>query len=1456
MAARRSRPKSRIARHHAEWMSLIEISGPFLSLPVLERTFPQGLEHDETEHVGDLRLAYDEWRSAQQDGEDRALHRAWVRYVLRRTLELEDEVLREPPDLPPGLDVRIREHQETLRPDFVVVNPKGGDGEEKPRLLVRIVSPNQDLEKPLPKLRWKASPATRMTELLRGSAGGGVPLGLLTNGERWMLVHAPRGETAGFVTWEAPLWFEERPTLRAFRSLLGARRFFGAAEDETLEALLRESAQDQHEVTDQLGFQVRRAVEQLIQSIDRIDRDRDRALLEGYDEKRLYQAAVTLMMRLVFLLYAEEQDLLPLSDPFYAENYAVGTLLGQLQEEADLYGEEVLERRHAAWSRLLATFRAVHGGVEHEAMRLPAYGGSLFDPDRFSFFEGRQRGTDWREAAAAPLPIDDRTVLHMLASIQFLGVKGPGSSGTEPRRLSYKALGVEQIGHVYESLLDHTAVRASGPVIGLKGAKNREPEVAVGELEARKAKGRQPVVDFLVEETGRTRKSLEKDLGYEIPADDASRWITSCDNDDDLFGRVRSWGGLVRYDPGGQPTVIPEGSVYVTQGSDRRTTGTHYTPPSLTEPVVKHTLDPLVYEGPAQGRPEEEWKLRLPSEILGLRVCDFAMGSGAFLVAACRYLAERLVEAWEALETVNAGKILVTPEGDLSEGEPSERLIPVDEAERLAAARRFIADRCLYGVDKDPMAVEMAKLSLWLVTLQKGKPFSFLDHALKNGDSLLGVSRREQIEAFDFATQGESQALLFDQLVNKAMATARDKRERLERVAVNDVRDAEEKGRLLDEADQALEVVRKAADLLTATALSTAGQKRSAYESRRGALAEAFGEAVSDDLDPTTQIERLAKLEGLARKLLDDGKPLAERPRKPFHWPLEFPEVFENGGFDAFVGNPPFMGGQKITGTAGTDFRNYLVDWIAGGSRGSADLCAYMFLRATQLLRATGGFGLIATNTIAQGDTREVGLDRLLEAGCAIPRAVSSQKWPGQANLEVAIVWLRKASWGGPFHLNSENVRGITPQLEVPGRVTGKPYRLASNADKSFQGSNVLGMGFVLTPEQAQALIDKDPRNREVLSPYLNGEDLNSRPDQSPSRWVINFYGWPLERAETYIDCMRIVREKVKPQRDTLADGDATARDRARRWWQFARPTMNLYSTIAGTRRTLVAVQTSKYLSICFQPTNIIFSHTLVIIALDSYSGFAVLNASWHTDWVLKYCSKLETRLRYIPTDGFETFPFPKTTEGLAAIGERYHSHRATVMRERLEGVTRCYNRFHDPADPSEDLARLRELHVELDYAVAAAYGWTDLDLGHGFHETDQGVRFTLSPSARREVLDRLLELNHQRYAEEVAQGLHEKKKPRASRKPRRKSPSAAQAGFFDSSAETLPRATASPTDAAQAILTALRQATRPLSKSQILKATSIPANQWNRAIKPLVDSRRVTKTGERRGTMYSIRAK
>lgn len=816
---------SAVAAQHAAWLSLLETSGPFLTLPVLKRALPQGLEPTPPDLARRARAAFGEWQT------DPGVHGRWVRWVLAEVLDLDEQLLVEGPGIPQPLAHRVGEHGVTLRPDLVVSEPPQPGVTPTPRLLIQVLAPGVKPDRKAAGDRWSATPLERMAELLRAT---GVRLGLVTNGDTWTLVDALRGHPTAYVTWDAAVWLEERITLDAFRTLLGAPRFFAVQQENTLEALLAESADAEEEVTGRLGAQVRQAVELLVDAFSRADRDEGGRLLEGVTPEQLYLATVTVLMRLVFLLSAEERGLFLLGDPTYDQAYAVSTLRAELQENADRHGEEPLEYRSSAWHRLLATFRMVHGGVQHEDLRLPAYGGSLFDPDRFPFLEGRPPGGTWKTDPGQPLPVDDRTMLHVLDALQVLRFTDRGV--TEARRLSFRALDVEKIGHVYEGLLDHTAVRAAGPALGLRG--KHQPEVAAEDIVAYDTAGRGALVDWVTEQSGLTRRQTEKALEADLEPEQRALLVAACDNDETLADRVAPYHGLVRRDLRDVPQVFLPGGVYVTQGSERRTSGTYYTPRTLAEEMVRHALEPLVYQpGPAEGADPAEWRLRPAGELLDLRVCDMAMGSGAFLVAACRYLSDRLLEAWQTAEADAGGPVTINgqPAGDA----PETDLVPPAAEDRLMLARRVVADRCLFGVDKNPMAVEMAKLSMWLITLAKDRPFGFLDHALRCGDSLVGITDLAQLEHLHIDPD-RGRALhhgrLFDYQATWApvIKEAIAKRRRLESFPVVTVRDAQEKARLHREAEHALEALRVVGDVVTGAALSRAKQGDDMLDGRPG----------------------------------------------------------------------------------------------------------------------------------------------------------------------------------------------------------------------------------------------------------------------------------------------------------------------------------------------------------------------------------------------------------------------------------------------------------------------------------------------------------------------------------------------------------------------------------------------------------------------------------------------
>ena len=275
----------------------------------------------------------------------------------------------------------------------------------------------------------------------------------------------------------------------------------------------------------------------------------------------------------------------------------------------------------------------------------------------------------------------------------------------------------------------------------------------------------------------------------------------------------------------------------------------------------------------------------------------------------------------------------------------------------------------------------------------------------------------------------------------------------------------------------------------------------------------------------------------------------ADPPLAPFHWEVEFPEVFdrENPGFDAFVGNPPFAGKNSV---AAGNVGGY-PDWLKtrhDESHGNVDLVAHFFRRAFDLVRAGGTFGLIATNTIAQGDTRSSGLRWICEHGGEIYRATKRYQWPGEAAVVVSVLHVAKTGEARDERTGSRNVEAADSEdRHATGRFPGRrmldgakvdaitaflfhrgghadPVRLQANAGKSFQGSIVLGMGFtfddtdkkgVASPlAEMQRLIELEPRNREAIFPYIGGEEVNTSPTHAHHRYVINFRDWPLRRAD------------------------------------------------------------------------------------------------------------------------------------------------------------------------------------------------------------------------------------------------------------------------------------------------------------------------------------------------------
>ncbi len=1331
------------------WLELVERSGLVVTEAVLDEVLPEGpgavresLQHwfrRQAEHYEDAR---GQVKALTEQGKDpkkaRQAVRRWIDFVLQDFLEHEGAWAKGS-DVPPSCTATIAALDADLKPDRVLLRG------QKPALIVNLAEPGHSLDrKEDTEGQWRTSPTARIERLLRETSHATeCHVGLVTNGEDWRLVYCPPGVSTGRLTWRTRRFLEERSTLQGFQALLGRDRLRPELEGaDTLEDLCRRSLNRQAEVADRLGVQVREALEKLLLALDEADRKAGGKLLASMSESEIYEMLLSLMMRLVFFLYAEERGLLPHGEVLYDQGYGLTHLWQELHED-----EERLDDRFDAWERILATCRLVHGGSKHADLTLRAYGGLLFDPRRYPVLED--------EACRIP----NRTVHEILDRLLFAR-EGRKQSR---QRVGYWSLDVEEIGYLYEGLLDHRVARA-GPVAVVKlrgqGQNGGEAGLPVTEIEARKGDA---LTDFVLEALA--RKPTEKER-----ARIADRLTAGPDEADlaalarlpaDVAERVRPFAPLIQC-----AEVAPPGWRYLTTGTSRRATGTHYTPQFLTERVVRTTLEPLVYRC-EEGKPGKyvlekgQRVLRSPREILDLKIADIAMGSGAFLVQVVRYLAERLVEAWDACakEASETGSSpdLVSPYGEPSRAPGRDELLPFDDRDALRLlARRLIASRCVYGVDKNPLAVEMAKLSLWLITLSKDRPFTFIDHALKHGDSLVGASRR-QIERWSLdEDRRRTQVELDRPFIEKPINDAARLRREIAALPTVEAEDAATKAALLEKAESTTEVVRLAGDLLIAPSFTTKTPREQESMRERHVL----------------EFTAAAKKGAIAdlRKRTDDQLGV----QHPFHWFVEFPEVFDGdrGGFDAIVGNPPFSGGRMMRGTLGDQYFEFLMANFSESS-GNGDLSAFFYRRGFSLLRPGGAQGLLATNTIAQGDTREMGLDYLVRGGASIFAAVRSMPWPGVASLEISIVHLTKGTWDGERLLDDRRVIALSTALT--SGPAGKPHRLAANANLSFQGNVILGLGFTLSPEESDGWIRKNSRNVEVLQLYLNGEDLNDSPSQIASRWVINFGERSLGDAEHWPELLAILRDKVKPDREQAS------RFARKEWWLHHRTRPALYRTIAPLERVLVCCRVTKHLGFAFCPGRQVFADRLYVFATDKSSHFALLQSDLHEVWARAYSGTLETRLNYTPTDCFETFPFPRDLSDLETIGEAYHEHRRKLMLETQKGLTKTYNDFHDPECKTPGIVRLRELHVQLDNAVRDAYGWSDLDLAHGWQKTEETHekkgkkihritwRYTISPTARDEILRRLLDLNRQRHEEE--QALAPSPKPKKARTKRKAPP-------------------------------------------------------------------------------------
>lgn len=1246
-----------------------------------------------------------------------------------------------------SLEVILPQYHETLRPTHAVPVFKPKEGETPWQMLIQTLPVGTGFDDPSEadsSRHWHAAPQLKFERLLRETH---VPIGLLCNSRQLRLVYAPRGESSGHATFNVDEMVQVagRPMFAALHMLLSADRMFTLGEKQRLPAILTNSRRYQNTVSTKLAEQVLAALYELMRGFQAANDVRRGELLRRVLEENpnhVYSGLLTVLMRLVFVLYAEDRDLMS-SDPVYSNNYSVTGLFERLRSDKGRF-PDTMDQRFGAWSQLLTLYRLVFEGGQHATFKLPARKGYLFDPDRYPFLEGRF--ADRRDDEPAPVPrISDGIIYNVLRNLLIL----------DGERLSYRTLDVEQIGSVYETMMGFDLQVAQGQSIAIKPVKSHGAPATTN-------------LDELLETPGKDRAKWIKDCTDQKITGEALKALKAAESIDDLLEALDK-----KIHKTVTPRVVSAGAIVLQPSDERRRSGSHYTPRSLTKPIVETTLEPILkqlVEPPQEEaagektlldtkgrktkvqvikseRDEEAARLAQekgsphPRQILNLKVCDIAMGSGAFLVETCRQLGDELVAAWHAHECV-----------------PTD--IPPDEDEILYA-RRLIAQRCLYGVDKNPMAVDLSKLALWLATLAKDHAFTFLDHALRHGDSLVGLTA-EQIAGFTWGTKARSQGTTFQSNIQSRLerATA-ERRKILDAREDAPYRDQEQR---MAVADEALSLPRLIGDACLSAFFSE--KKKKVREER---CDELFGK-LADWLQSGDITKR--KPIGDAVHALR-GK---ENPVPPFHWEIEFPEVFSRfaGAFDAFVGNPPFLSGADISRGFGYEYNDYLYEHFDGASR-KADLCAFFFRRGFELLSRGGTMGLIATNTIGQTTTKKVGLEWMVAHGATIYAAAPSRPWPGEASVIVSHAWVINGTFSGPKAINGKPCSLISNELEATRpELNIKPTHLAANSEFCYEGSKLAGTGFFLDSETANEMIAADRRNSDVVKKCVGGRDLNEMLETVEPRWAIDMKERTEEQARTYALPFAHLEEHVKPQR---LERDAARYPRmVEQWWKYFHARQGLYRYIDETKigRALVRSRVCGMHMLRFIPTDWVFTEGVVVFCLDDFASFAALQCRVHDVWLTKYASTMKLDVRYVPLSCFRPFPFPldwREHEALNASGRASYEYREEYIISRRMGMTDIYNRFNDPDETSEQTRNLRDLHDEMDRAVLRAYEWDDLAekatcdflLDYEEEEDDDPTakkskkkkpwRYRWPDDFRDEVLARLLELNEQRAKEEKLAG-------------------------------------------------------------------------------------------------------
>jgi hypothetical protein len=400
---------------------------------------------------------------------------------------------------------------------------------------------------------------------------------------------------------------------------------------------------------------------------------------------------------------------------------------------------------------------------------------------------------------------------------------------------------------------------------------------------------------------------------------------------------------------------------------------------------------------------------------------------------------------------------------------------------------------------------------------------------------------------------------------------------------------------------------------------------------------------------------------------------------------------------DAIIANPPYHGSQNLRSVLGDE----RVEWLNDNFNcGVQDLAVYWFRRAAEQMGPGARAGFVATNSVSQGRARKASLNDVVEHGGVITDAVSRQKWPGEAVVNVSIVnWVQKpATPPTRFELDGVEVVGISTRLRESKLAIEEYDALPANQGRSFQGPIPAG-NFYLDESEAETLLSEPGEAyRDVVRPYLIGDDITEDALQQPRRWIIDFEVRTLEEAAAYPAALQIARERVKPDRD-----NNNREAYKQRWWLFAEPRPGMRRALKPLARYVAGNAQGKRFLFAWQDCAVCPSNLTNVFAFEDDYAMGVLTSVVHQTWAQSESSTLRIDLRYTPTTCFETFPWPdpelSRRERIGGLAASLVAARQAITTREGIGLTTLYNAIDDGA--WQDVAHL---HRDLDIEVLKAY--------------------------------------------------------------------------------------------------------------------------------------------------------